>query len=163
MLSSASRRFSLMMIVPSIASLRSLKVKRTMLMTRCMRSISCRRKMFIGDRDPIFWSLKIQQIYPYRTLDSNMVCIFELMYCRNINHFLQFGIKTKSVLFFFKSLSLVNFHSGQTFEACALDEKKYKWRFNLTMLLCAHLEYALEKYQLLVLSNIKRKGITFCS
>ena len=44
---------SLMMIVPSMASLRSTRVFLTRVMTRCMRSISCRRKMFIGARWPI--------------------------------------------------------------------------------------------------------------
>ncbi|KAK2185971.1 hypothetical protein NP493_215g00027 [Ridgeia piscesae] len=56
MLSSASRRFSDMMMVPSMASLRSFKVVRTVEMTLCMRSISCCRKMFIGARLPIFAS-----------------------------------------------------------------------------------------------------------
>lgn len=41
---------------PSMARLRSVSVLRTMLMTRCMRSTSCRRKMFIGCSGPIFCS-----------------------------------------------------------------------------------------------------------
>ena len=55
MQSRASRRFSLMMMVPSIASLRSVKVFRTRTMTLCIRSISWRRKMFMGWKGPIFW------------------------------------------------------------------------------------------------------------
>lgn len=55
MQSRASRRFSLMMMVPSMASLRSVKVLRTSTMTRCIRSISWRRKMFMGCRGPIFF------------------------------------------------------------------------------------------------------------
>lgn len=56
MQSRASRRFSLIMMVPSMASLRSVKVFRTSKMTRCIRSISWRRKMFMGWRGPIFFS-----------------------------------------------------------------------------------------------------------
>ena len=55
MQSSASLRFWLMMMVPSMASLRSVSVLRTRTITRCMRSTSCRRKMFIGWKGPIFW------------------------------------------------------------------------------------------------------------
>ena len=53
MLSRASRRFSDMMMVPSMASFRSFSVVRTSVMTRCMRSISWRRKIFNGCRAPI--------------------------------------------------------------------------------------------------------------
>lgn len=59
MLSSASRRFSLMMMVPSMASLRSDRVVRTKLMTLCILSISWRRKMLMGCSMPIFLSLSL--------------------------------------------------------------------------------------------------------
>ena len=59
MLSRASRRFSLMMMVPSIASLRSDRVVRTRVMTFCILSISWRRKMLIGWSMPIFLSLSL--------------------------------------------------------------------------------------------------------
>ena len=45
---------SLIIMVPSMASLRSVNVCRTKLITRCMRSISCLRKMFMDARAPIF-------------------------------------------------------------------------------------------------------------
>ena len=50
---------SLIIMVPSIASLRSVSVCLTALITRCMRSISCRKKIFIGERAPIFCSLAL--------------------------------------------------------------------------------------------------------
>ena len=50
--SRASRSDSDMMMVPSIASLRSKSVARTVEMTRWIRSISCFRKIFIGCRCP---------------------------------------------------------------------------------------------------------------
>ena len=37
-----------------MASLRSVRVLRTLPMIRCIRSISCRRKMVIGWKGPIF-------------------------------------------------------------------------------------------------------------
>ena len=46
---------SFMMMVPSMASLRSVRSMRTTLMTFCMRSISWRRKMFRGWRIPILF------------------------------------------------------------------------------------------------------------
>ena len=52
MQSSASRSVSDMMMVPSIASLRSYSVERTLKMTFCIRSISWRRNMFIGCKCP---------------------------------------------------------------------------------------------------------------
>ena len=55
MLSKASLRFSDMMMVPSMANNRSLNVWRTVLITFCIRSISCRKKMFTGCNAPIFW------------------------------------------------------------------------------------------------------------
>ncbi len=55
MLSRASRRFSDMMMLPSMASLRSVSVLRTIVMIRCIRSISCLKKIFTGCRLPIFW------------------------------------------------------------------------------------------------------------
>ena len=45
---------SLMMMVPSMASLRSSRVQRTRVRTRCMRSISCRRKIVMEDKELIF-------------------------------------------------------------------------------------------------------------
>lgn len=54
MQSSASRRFSLITMVPSMASLRSVKVVLTRAITLCIRSISWRRKMFMGCKEPIF-------------------------------------------------------------------------------------------------------------
>ena len=39
---------SLMMMVPSMASFRSVRVVLTVTITRCMRSISCLRKIFKG-------------------------------------------------------------------------------------------------------------------
>lgn len=48
MQSSASRRFSDMMIVPSMASFRSIRVDLTTVMTFCIRSISWRRNIFSG-------------------------------------------------------------------------------------------------------------------
>ena len=56
MLSRASLKFSDIMIVPSMASLRSFRVTLTAEITLCILSISCLRKMFIGCRAPIFWS-----------------------------------------------------------------------------------------------------------
>lgn len=53
----ASRRSSLMMMVPSMASLSSVKVLRTRVRIRCIRSTSCLRKIFMGWRGPIFCSL----------------------------------------------------------------------------------------------------------
>lgn len=55
----ASRRFSLMMMVPSMASLSSVRVLRTRARTFCILSISCLRKMFIGWKGPIFSSLSL--------------------------------------------------------------------------------------------------------
>lgn len=46
-------------MVPSIASLRSVKVIRTVEMTRCILSISCFRKIFRGCRLPYFFSLSL--------------------------------------------------------------------------------------------------------
>lgn len=54
MQSSASRNVSFIMIVPSMASFKSVNVVRTVEMTRCIRSISCFKKMFIGAYAPIF-------------------------------------------------------------------------------------------------------------
>lgn len=51
-----SAHTSLMMMVPSMASCRSCRVVLTMVMTRCIRSISWRRKMFMEDSAPIFCS-----------------------------------------------------------------------------------------------------------
>ena len=48
---------SLMMMVPSMASCRSCRVLRTLEITRCIRSISWRRKMLMGAMAPIFASL----------------------------------------------------------------------------------------------------------
>ena len=48
---------SLMMMVPSMASCRSCRVFLTIVITLCMRSISCLRKIFIGAMAPIFCSL----------------------------------------------------------------------------------------------------------
>ena len=47
---------SLMMMVPSMASCRSCRVVLTMVITRCIRSISWRRKIFMEDSAPISWS-----------------------------------------------------------------------------------------------------------
>ena len=71
MQSSASRRFSDMMIVPSIASLRSTSVDRTTTSTFCIRSISWRRKMFSGCADPIFF----RQSFTCRRIQSIRVHI----------------------------------------------------------------------------------------
>ena len=48
---------SLIMIVPSMANLRSCRVERTTDITLCIRSISCLKNMFIGARAPIAFSL----------------------------------------------------------------------------------------------------------
>ena len=48
---------SLMMMVPSMASCRSCRVLRTLEITRCIRSISWRKKMLMGAMAPIFASL----------------------------------------------------------------------------------------------------------
>lgn len=50
---------SLIMIVPSMAKFRSVKLVRTTLMILCIRSTSWRRNMFIGFRAPIFNSLAL--------------------------------------------------------------------------------------------------------
>lgn len=47
---------SLIIIVPSIASFKSVRVCRTKVITRCIRSISCLKKMFMEARAPIFCS-----------------------------------------------------------------------------------------------------------
>ena len=48
---------SLIMMVPSMASFRSVSVCRTAVITLCIRSISCLKKIFMGDSAPIFCSL----------------------------------------------------------------------------------------------------------
>ena len=54
MLSRASFKFSDMMMVPSMASFKSLRVLRTVDITFCILSTSCLRKMFSGFRWSIF-------------------------------------------------------------------------------------------------------------
>ena len=53
MASNEFRRDWLITIVPSIANFKSLRVVFTSIMTCCILSISCRRKMFIGSSAPI--------------------------------------------------------------------------------------------------------------
>lgn len=48
---------SLIMMVPSMASFRSVSVCRTAVITLCIRSISCLKKIFMGDSAPIFCNL----------------------------------------------------------------------------------------------------------
>ena len=48
---------SLIMMVPSMASFRSVSVWRTAVITLCIRSISCLKKIFMGDSAPIFCNL----------------------------------------------------------------------------------------------------------
>lgn len=55
MQSNASRKVSFMIIVPSMASFKSVNVFLTVDITRCILSISCFKKMFIGAYAPIFW------------------------------------------------------------------------------------------------------------
>ena len=50
---------SLMMMVPSMASFRSVSVCRTAVITLCIRSISCLKKIFMGDSAPIFCNLAL--------------------------------------------------------------------------------------------------------
>ena len=75
-------------MVPSIANLRSVSVCRTALITLCMRSISCLRKMFMGDNGPIFcrraltcmeteWGLKWNMSPPVHMF----ACIIRLLAC----------------------------------------------------------------------------------
>ena len=45
------------MMVPSMASFRSVSVCRTAVITLCIRSISCLKKIFMGDSAPIFCNL----------------------------------------------------------------------------------------------------------
>ena len=47
---------SLIIMVPSIASFKSVRVCRTKVITRCIRSISCLKKMFMEASAPIFCS-----------------------------------------------------------------------------------------------------------
>lgn len=56
-----------MMMVPSIASLRSLRVTLTIVITRCILSISCFKNMFSGCKWPIFFSLSFTYGYQNRT------------------------------------------------------------------------------------------------
>ena len=52
------------MMVPSIASLRSLRVTLTIMITLCILSISCFRKIFKGCNRPIFF----KRSFTYKTL-----------------------------------------------------------------------------------------------
>lgn len=54
-----SLRYCDMTIVPSIASFKSFKFVKTVLMTFCIRSTSCLRKMFIGSKAPILARLSL--------------------------------------------------------------------------------------------------------
>lgn len=94
----ASRRFSLMMMVPSIASFSSVRVLRARVSTLCILSISCLRKMFIGWNGPIFCSL-------------SLTCRGDIQHMLKIRHVYATGASKRSQilqlhkLFFFSPLS----------------------------------------------------------
>ena len=64
---------SLIMMVPSMASFRSVSVCRTAVITLCIRSISCLKKIFMGDSAPIFCNLAF-------TWNEKKMRIFNLCY-----------------------------------------------------------------------------------
>lgn len=89
MQSRASRRLSLMIMVPSTASFSSVRVLRTRLRTLCILSISCLRKMFMGWNGPIFCSLSftfrgdIQSTW--QELDTTMIVYDSIVLCPGVS------------------------------------------------------------------------------
>ena len=90
------------MIVPSMASLRSMSVRRTSVTTRCIRFTSWRRKMLRGVNSPIFFRRSRTYRKEASSLDKNIVItnICNAPYINNLFHLDSFLIRMHNYLFY---------------------------------------------------------------